>query len=134
VVDCIVVRVVVIDRSDGSRDEKVLSLSPSVRGAVALVPAPETVVSAVVARVGARDFAGFCPSWESVIEALSGESKLFLDAAEEIGAGGGVGPFVWPFACSECPGERCFDGLFLTLPMPIASFFPPDCLELAGSL
>lgn len=90
VVDCIVVKVVVIDLNDGSRDEKVLSLSPSVRGAVALVPAPETVVSAVVPNVGALDFGGFWPSWERVIETLPRESKLFLDAAEESGTDDGV--------------------------------------------
>lgn len=55
-----VVKVVVMDRSDGDGEEKVLSLSPSVRAAVAVVPAPdlavsEMVVSAVVAMVGARD-------------------------------------------------------------------------------
>lgn len=59
VVDCIVVRVVVKDLNEGSREEKVLSLSPSVRAAVALVPAPETVVSAVVPSVGALDLGGF---------------------------------------------------------------------------
>lgn len=62
-VDCIVVRVVVIDRSDGEGEENVLSLSPSVRAAVAVVPAPdfavsEIVVSAVVPMVGARDLGG----------------------------------------------------------------------------
>lgn len=56
VVDCIVVRVVVNDLSDGAGEEKVLSLSPSVRATVLLVPAPDTVVSAVVPNVGARDF------------------------------------------------------------------------------
>jgi len=54
-----VVSVVVIDLSEGSREEKVLSLSPSVRAAVALVPAPDTVVPVVVPSVGARDFGGF---------------------------------------------------------------------------
>ena len=59
--DCTVVKVVVMDRRDGAGDEKVLFLSPSVLGAVALVPAPEgapsePVVSAVVANVGALDF------------------------------------------------------------------------------
>lgn len=53
------VRVVVMDLNEGSREEKVLSRSPSVRAAVALVPAAETVVSAVVASVGALDFGGF---------------------------------------------------------------------------
>jgi len=129
VVDCVVVRVVVMDLSDGSREENVLSRSPSVRGAVALVPAPETVVSAVVPNVGALDFGGFCPSWERVIETLSRESKLFLDPGDEIGAEGPV-PFAGTFSCSERTG-KCFDGLFLTFPMP--SFFAPDCLELAGS-
>lgn len=60
VVDCIVVNVVVIDRSEGAGEEKVLSLSPSVRAAVAVVPTPDLlvsdmVVSAVVPNVGARD-------------------------------------------------------------------------------
>lgn len=60
-VDCTVVKEVVSERTDGAGEEKVLFLSPSVLGAVALVPAPdgawsEFVVSAVVARVGARDF------------------------------------------------------------------------------
>lgn len=55
-----VVKVVVMDRRDGEGEEKVLSLSPSVRAAVAVVPAPdfavsEMVVSAVVPMVGARD-------------------------------------------------------------------------------
>jgi hypothetical protein len=55
-----VVRVVVMERSDGAGDENVLLRSPSVRAAVPLVPTPdgatsECVVSAVVARVGARD-------------------------------------------------------------------------------
>ena len=63
VVDCIVVSVVVIERRDGAGEEKVLSLSPSVRATVLLVPAPDTVVSAVVPRVGARDdFGGLVPS------------------------------------------------------------------------
>lgn len=66
VVDCIVVRVVVMLRSDGAGEEKVLSLSPSVRATVLLVPAPdrpvsECVVSAVVASVGARDFGWLVP-------------------------------------------------------------------------
>lgn len=60
-VDCTVVRVVVMERSEGAGDENVLFRSPSVRGAVALVPAPdgapsEIAVSAVVARVAGRDF------------------------------------------------------------------------------
>lgn len=60
-VDWIVVSVVVIERRDGAGEEKVLFRSPSVRGAVALVPAPEgarseMAVSAVVARVGGLDF------------------------------------------------------------------------------
>ena len=54
-------RVVVIDLREGAGEEKVLFRSPSVRGAVALVPAPEgatsdIAVSAVVARVGGLDF------------------------------------------------------------------------------
>lgn len=61
-----VVRVVVTDRSEGDGEEKVLSLSPSVRAAVAVVPVvptpdlavSEMVVSAVVPMVGARDFGG----------------------------------------------------------------------------
>jgi hypothetical protein len=61
VADWTVVRVVVIERREGAGEENVLFLSPSVRGAVALVPAPEgafseMAVSAVVARVGALDF------------------------------------------------------------------------------
>lgn len=127
-----VVRVVVMDRSDGSREENVLSLSPSVRGAVALVPAPETVVSAVVPSVGALDLGGFCPSCESVIETLPRESKLFLDAEEDMGAGEGLWPFAWVLGCSVHPGDGCFDGLCFTTPTP--SFLPFDCLELAGSL
>lgn len=58
--DCTVVSVVVIDRTDGAGEENVLSLPPSVFGAVALVPAPEgaasdMAVSACVANVGALD-------------------------------------------------------------------------------
>ena len=65
--DCTVVRVVVMDRRDGVGEENVLLRSPSVLGAVALVPAPdgarsESAVSAVVARVGALDLACDCPS------------------------------------------------------------------------
>lgn len=57
-----VVRVVVIERSDGSGDENVLFLSPSVLAAVALewafeFPASEVEVSAVVESVGALDLA-----------------------------------------------------------------------------
>lgn len=56
-----VVSVVVTERSEGAGEENALLRSPSVRAAVALVPAPdgatsEWVVSAVVARVGGRDF------------------------------------------------------------------------------
>ena len=40
-VDCTVVKVVVNERTDGAGEEKVLFLSPSVLGAVALVPAPD---------------------------------------------------------------------------------------------
>ena len=73
--DCTVVSVVVIDRSDGAGEENVLFRSPSVLGAVALVPAPEgapseTAVSAVVASVGARDFCCACPSFEIATECL----------------------------------------------------------------
>jgi hypothetical protein len=54
---------VVMERTDGAGEENVLLPSPSVRGAVALVPAPEgatsdMAVSAVVASVGGRDFCG----------------------------------------------------------------------------
>lgn len=50
-----------MERTDGAGDENVLFRSPSVRAAVALVPAPEgaeseMAVSAVVANVGGRDF------------------------------------------------------------------------------
>lgn len=60
--DCSVVSVVVSDLIDGAGDENVLSLSPSVRGMVMLVPAPDRpvsdmIVSAVVANVGAFDLA-----------------------------------------------------------------------------
>lgn len=71
--DCRVVRVVVTERRDGAGEEKVLSRSPSVRGTVVLVPAPdllpvsEVIVSAVVARVGARDFTGLGLSCEVLL-------------------------------------------------------------------
>ena len=57
----IVVSVVVMLRTDAGGEEKTLLWSPSVLAAVAEVPAPdgawsEIAVSAVVARVGARDF------------------------------------------------------------------------------
>jgi hypothetical protein len=65
--DWTVVRVVVMDRTDGAGDENVLSLPPSVLGAVALVPAPDgaasdSAVSACVANVGALDL---LPVWLS---------------------------------------------------------------------
>jgi hypothetical protein len=75
--DWMVVSVVVIDLTDAGGEEKVLLWSPSVLAAVAEVPAPEgawsdTAVSAVVARVGARDFG--CPlaalSLETEVECL----------------------------------------------------------------
>lgn len=73
VVDCIVVRVVVMLRNDGAGEENVLSLSPSVRAIVLFVPAPECVVSAVVASVGARDLGGFvlfsAKSCDNVVDA-----------------------------------------------------------------
>ena len=58
--DWMVVRVV-MERTDGAGEENVLLRSPSVRAAVALVPAPdgatsEMAVSAVVARVAGLDF------------------------------------------------------------------------------
>jgi len=66
------------------------------------------------------------------METLPREPKLFLDAEEEIGVEDGVARFGWASTRSERTGEVCFDGLFLTAPM--LSFFPPDCLELAGSV
>jgi hypothetical protein len=59
-VDWTVVRVVVMERRDGAGEENVLFLSPSVRAAVALVPAPDgarsdIAVSAVVPSVAGRD-------------------------------------------------------------------------------
>lgn len=86
--DCIVVKVVVRDRTDGAGDEKVLpsrALMPfelTVAPSVAVVPALEVAasewtVSAFVARVGAVDLllmvGACCPSWEA------GRDILLLD-------------------------------------------------------
>lgn len=89
-----VVRVVVMDRSDGEGEEKVLSLSPSVRVAVVVVPlvpvvptpdlaVSEMVVSAVVPMVGARDLGGPCPSCDNVNETFSLEFELCLEVGED---------------------------------------------------
>jgi hypothetical protein len=74
-VDCTVVSVVVILRSDGAGEENVLFRSPSVRGAVALVPPPEGAISdsAVVARVGGRDLGWMEGSFERETERLERE-------------------------------------------------------------
>ncbi len=82
-------RVVVKERTDGAGEEKVLFLSPSVLAAVALVPAPdgawsELVVSAVVARVGARDF-GCAGSCEIDMECLLCDMELCRDRWEDKG-------------------------------------------------
>jgi len=66
------------------------------------------------------------------METLPRESKLFLDAEKDIGAEEGGAPFVWRSNCSDRTGDGFFDGLFLTLPM--LCFFPPACLEFAGSV
>lgn len=87
--DWTVVRVVVMERTDGAGEEKVLLRSPSVRAAVALVPAPDgawsdIAVSAVVASVGGLDF---CCSWlsrEGDRERLLWASELCLDRRGEI--------------------------------------------------
>lgn len=91
--DWIVVRVVVMLRTEAGAEEKVLLWSPSVLAAVADVPAPEgawsdVAVSAVVARVGARDFGWTAPlSWEMVAECLEmdWERELCRDCWEESG-------------------------------------------------
>lgn len=78
--DCTVVRVVVMERMEWAGEEKVLLAPPSVRAAVALVPALEApaslmVVSAVVERVGGRDWvAGEWWAWSR--EATGTESRL----------------------------------------------------------
>ena len=86
VVDCIVVKVVVMDRRDGAGEEKVLSRSPSVRGMVLDVPVPDTVVSAVVPNVGALDFGWLCASCERVVEFFLRESELYRDGGSDKGA------------------------------------------------
>ena len=87
-IDCTVVRVVAMERTDGAGDENVLSLPPSVLVvAVAPVPAPEgaaseRAVSACVASVGAFDlFPPFWLSWEMEMECLlcECEKELCLD-------------------------------------------------------
>lgn len=129
--DCIVVRVVVMERNEGEGDENVLSRSPSVRATVAVVPAPdfavsEMVVSAVVPIVGARDFGRPWPSCDSVKDTFSLEVELFL----EIGVDMGVNEDVCPLA-SPCWLERVGTeyGLFLTTP----AFFT-FCLDIVLSL
>jgi hypothetical protein len=97
--DWTVVKVVVKDRTEGAGDENVLFLSPSVLGAVALVPAPEGAtsefaVSAVVAKVGARDFCCAWPSCEIESECLSCERELCRDRCEDNGVVSDICPFV----------------------------------------
>jgi hypothetical protein len=103
-VDWTVVRVVVMERTDGAGEEKVLLPPPSVRGAVALVPAPEgatsdIAVSAVVARVGGRDLPG---SWLS----RDGENDLLLCVKElcrDRSGSLGSEKARWPFCDSMRP-------------------------------
>ena len=90
-VDWTVVNVVVMERSEGAGEEKVLLRSPSVRAAVALVPAPdgatsEMAVSAVVPSVAGRDFAGAWLSLEGEIERLLCASELWRDRSGEAGS------------------------------------------------
>jgi hypothetical protein len=77
-----------MERTDGAGEENVLSWPPSVRGAVALVPAPEgassdTAVSAWVARVGALDLLPVWLSWEMEIECLLWERELCREYCED---------------------------------------------------
>lgn len=120
------VNVVVIDLRDGAGDENVLSRSPSVRGTVALVPAPEIVVSAVVPRVGALDFAGSSPSCEKLIDTFCLELELCRESEDDNGM-----PNDWLWAISDRAVEEYGPGVLLTIPIPS---FLPDCLSPAVSL
>ena len=86
--DWTVVRVVAMERMDGAGEENVLSRPPSVRGAVALVPAPEgassdRAVSACVASVGALDLLPVWLSWEMDTECLLWERELCREHCED---------------------------------------------------
>ena len=80
--DWMVVKVVVIERTDGAGEEKVLFRSPSVLAPVVPVPAPdvatsEIAVSAVVPNVGALDLG--CAEMSYETECLLCEIELCRD-------------------------------------------------------
>ena len=118
-----------MDRSDGAGEEKVLFRSPSVLGAVALVPAPEgalseIAVSAVVARVGARDLGCVWPSCDIEIECLLCENELCRDRWEERGVEKERWPLPLPLLSTLVEAGRGY-GLFFETLFFFALIAPP---------
>lgn len=101
-IDWTVVSVVAMLRTEGAGEENVLSRPPSVRGAVALVPAPDgassdSAVSACVASVGALDLFPDWLSWEMDTECLLWDMELCRERWEDRG----VEKERWPLCCGS---------------------------------